>query len=154
MAAGLSGTGLHIDIESFGTERFGQALRDMVERASHPEPVLDAIADDFFRLVGGAFGGNPDLIRTRELLRSFAEQGHEGHVRKITRTGAAVGTEIWYARFHKEELLDELSPTDAARWVEMLEDYIGGRAGGTFGFTGVSGGALLGSFMSGTGGGL
>jgi len=121
-----------MDVTLVGDDDLIRFLDDVGQRATHAERPLEQIADDFERIVAGAFGGTPSLVRFGDLEASLTGMA-QGTVREVTGTEMIRGTSVWYSRFHSGDLLDPFDAADvAARWMQGLTDWLerGGVGGG------------------------
>lgn len=115
---------MNIVIETYGTETLISRFRGIEDRASNLRPVFSEIADDFNLVAERAFGGTPDLVRTGAVRDALTKPDVEGSVRTFDLDQMVAGTDIWYARFHRDRLEEPVSPTVERRWLDMIQDFI------------------------------
>lgn len=117
---------LAFEIIVTGDEDIMRYLSDVAGRAEYQmDRPLEQIADDVERLFAQAFGGSPDLIRSRELFNSLTSGYTDGAVREVSHDRMVRGTKVWWARFHRERLMRPLATIGiAVRWMRFLDSFI------------------------------
>jgi hypothetical protein len=115
---------MNIKLDIHGAEGFINRLQGITDRANNLRSVFSEIADDFNRVERQAFGGSPDLIRTGAVRDALTSAEDDGSVREIDLDAMVVGTDIWYAKFHRDELLKPISVTVQNDWIDMIGDFI------------------------------
>lgn len=125
---------MDIVLDAFGFGEFTDAIENMAFRALHPNRAFDSIIGDFHRREERAFGGDPKLERTGTTKKSLTRSkykarvgtGRQGAVVRMSPDQLQMGTNVWYTRFHGDELLKPVATGRrvAEDWVLTLVQWI------------------------------
>lgn len=123
---------MQISIKTTGIDQVDALFRGISERSQNLQPVFSEISDDFNLVERKAFSGSPDLVRTGDLRDALTGGASDGAVRDIDLDRMEVGTDIWYAVFHRDRLLEPITSFVENKWVDQIRDFImGGRIRGS-----------------------
>lgn len=114
---------MDIDVLVYGVDEATDTLDDIRFRANNLDPVFRATVGDFHDIEAQAFGGSPDLVQSGALRDSLTGESADSFV-EVTSDSLEVGTDIWYARFHKDRLMAPVTPAVKQKWGRQIGEYV------------------------------